>query len=383
VLLRFLIRLLRLRGRLRAVKSLHPDRIRSILIVELTRLGDVITMLPAVRLVANHFPGASITLLVDEQYTSFLGSIGLPANVHGIRRSESVAGFLRAVTYVRKLKADLALSMSPPKRNAAVTLTSGASRKVGYLTYVHSLTPYLESTPVEAFGCDIVQSELFGRDNIRERSLKVCRAMGITTAYAMHQLDLRRDLFGARQRRLLQDGLMPRQQFVVLHPFSGWKFRSWSVENFNRLAGRVLAQLNIAVVFLCEKGEEENLASSRSEFDSRKDVYFVASDDLVDTAVILKQASLVVCNDSGPLHLASAVGTPVVALFGPASPELTGPQEADGVFLYKQVECSPCDQCACVRPTRSCMTLITPEEVFAAVAKLLQHVPEAEAVANA
>ncbi|MEK7671312.1 MAG: hypothetical protein AAB344_03735, partial [Bacteroidota bacterium] len=92
------------------------------LVVELTRLGDVITMLPAMRLLAQHFPHATIHLLVDEQYASLLRSIGLPCEVHGVVEPESVGGFLQAVAFARKLKVEIALSMSPPKRNAAVTL---------------------------------------------------------------------------------------------------------------------------------------------------------------------------------------------------------------------------------------------------------------------
>lgn len=366
---------------MREIKGLEPSEIRSILIVELTRLGDVVAMLPAVRLLAHHYTQASVTMLVDEQYAKLVRVAGLRCDVVGIQKPESFSGFLRAVTRARNLKADLALSMSPPKRNAAVTLASGARRKVGYLTYVNSLAPYLETTPVEAFGCITYGMENYGRENIEDRALKICKALGVipgtysTSGKGIAQIDAR-GLSSGRNH-------VPRRPFVVLHPFSGWEFRSWPLGNFTRIASMILAAGDYDVVFLCEKGEEGKLDPAKSELGGREDVHFVASDDLVYTATLLQRAAVVVCNDSGPLHLAAALGTGVVGLFGPAPPALTGPRGARGEFLFKHVECSPCNQTVCVRPTESCMTLITPDEVFGAVARQLRSVSQAEPVANA
>jgi ADP-heptose:LPS heptosyltransferase len=320
---------------------------------------------------------------VNEQYASFVRSTGAPCEVHSIRRAESVLGFLKAVVFVRRLKTDLALSMSPPKRNAAVTLTSGAPRKVGYLTYVHSLTPYLESTPVESFGCTLPRREFYGLENIEERSLKVCKSLGILSESVQHRVDLDENITDWKWSALCGRYRLPRKKFVVMHPFSGWKFRSWSIERFNQLAQKILLLLDYGVVFLCEKGEEKLLDASKQRFAQRDDVFFFASDDLVETAALVRHASLFVGNDSGPLHLAAALGVRVVGLFGPASPQLTAPRNAIGVLHYERVECSPCNQCTCIRPTDSCMTLISPEYVFESVKRLLSRESAVEVVANA
>ncbi len=383
MLLRILIALLRRRGNFRKTRNLQPSEISSLLVVELTRMGDVIAMLPSFRLLAQHFSGAKLHLLVDEKYASFLRATGLPCEVHGVRRPESASGFLKAVAFVRKLRVDLALSMSPPKRNAAVTMTSGAPRKVGYLTYVHSLTPYLASTPVEAFGCTLPRREFYGLENIEERSLKVCKALGIISESMLHRIHLDENRITEKWNAVRARHQLPEKKYVVLHPFSGWKFRSWSLERFNQLAQKILLLLNYNVVFLCEKGEESQLESSRLRFAQRDDVFFFPSDDLLETSAVLKHAALLIGNDSGPMHLASTLGIKVVGLFGPASPQLTAPTRALGVFHYERVECSPCDQCKCIRPTDSCMSLISPDYVFESVKKLLSREPAVETVADA
>ncbi|MBX2991729.1 MAG: glycosyltransferase family 9 protein [Bacteroidetes bacterium] len=364
---------------------MDPEQVRSLLIVELTRLGDVVTMLPSITLLANHFSNAKLVLLVDSQYEPLLTNLGLPCKIWGVRNPESIFGFLKVLLSVRKMHIDLALSMSPPKRNAAVTLVSGARSKVGYLTYRHTLTPYLEVTPVESFGLALAKEESYGLQNIEERGLKVCRALGISGNYlrAESGIQLEHNIFEKRRQRLISDGLVPDRKFVVVHPFSGWKYRSWSLERFGDVVSTIVTRLNYDAVLLCDKSEEEKLDLLQQRFAGRHNIHFVASDDLLDTCVILKEASLFLGNDSGPLHLASALGTRVVGLFGPASPELTAPRNDAGKFLFRIVECSPCAQLHCERPSNSCMSLISQDDVLQAVMEQLSLVPEAKAVANA
>jgi ADP-heptose:LPS heptosyltransferase len=358
--------------------------VHSLLVVELTRLGDVLAMLPVMRLLAQQFPDARISLLVDGQYASFLNALDLPCAVYGVERPETVRGFMRAVSLARKLNADLALSMSPPKRNAAVTLASGAARKVGYLTYVDSLTPYLKSTPIEAIGCSLQYYESYGMENIEERSLKVCRALGVQTDGARRGIAVNATVWNRERDALLGERKLPRRPFIVLHPFSGWTFRSWPLERFMEVAETIRARLpEYEVVFLCEKSEAPQLAPVQHRYEESRAVHVIVSDDLVRTSIVLKEAALFVGNDSGPLHLAAALGTRVVGLFGPATPALTAPRSAQGRFLYERVECSPCDQCVCVRPERSCMTLISTADVVRSLLALLPVQTAVEAVANA
>ncbi|MBI5472948.1 MAG: glycosyltransferase family 9 protein [Ignavibacteriae bacterium] len=380
MLIRALIALLRLKGKLRKIRSLDPDSIHSILIVELTRLGDVITMLPTVRVLAKHFPHATIRILADERYASFLRSFNLPCSVSGVVNPETSEGFLSAVAFVRTQKVDLAISISPPKRNAAVALASGALRKVGYLAYSDTLTPYLTSHCIESFGCRLNRSLEFGRENIELRSLKICDALGIARGAS----DTRLTIDHTEKNALLETIGIPRKcQLIVLHPFSGWLFRSWGLDRFNELASTITTRLNSHVLFLCEKGEERKLEASRKLFAQSKRVWFYASDNLMDTAAILQEADLLVCNDSGPLHLAAALGVRTVALFGPSTPDLTGPRTLKGEYLYKQLECSPCNQMRCIHAGSPCMTYISPDEVYQSVMRQLPVQLAASAVANA
>lgn len=378
--LRILIFLLRLKGRLRRNRALDPASIRSILIVELTRLGDVLSALPAVEAIIRFFPDARVTLVVGEQYTHLIRAFGLPCDVKGMTQTESVGGFLRAVGLLRAKRFDLAISLSPPKRNAAMTLASRSLRRAGYLSYSHTMTPYLETTPVESFGFPLHRSTAYGRENIGLRSLKVTEALGIPEVIRSG-LSFNEEMAIERLHKLRKTHRLTDDSFIAIHPFSGWDYRSWPMQNFATLARLMTEQTEMRLMFFCEREESARLEYLQKLLHNNSDIMFFVSDDLLDTAALFSQASLVLCNDSGPLHLAAALGKRVVGLFGPAAPDLTAPRGANGTYIYKHVECSPCDQCRCVRPENPCMSLIEPHEVLDRVMGMLksQRVPESVA----
>jgi ADP-heptose:LPS heptosyltransferase len=353
-----------------------------VLIVELTRLGDVVAMIPAIRRIQSHFPHSRIHVLVSNRFLSLLSAIELDVQVHGVPEGLVAKGFMAGVSVARRIRPDLVCSMSTARRNAAVALASGAKYKVGYLTYLDSLTPYLVTTPVEGFGVILDTKAHYQMESIENRPLKICHALGAQSEGTVEGIVLRTEVCQAIRAQLRSLEIIPSRKYVVIHPLSGWKYRTWSLERFNVLARMIVTKLEYAVVFMCAHEEIHLLESSRNQFENQKDVHFFASRDVLETAVALSEASLFVGNDSGPLHLASSLGVPIVGLFGPAPPELTAPRRKSGVNLYKQLDCSPCDQRKCIRPEDPCMGLISSGEVFSAVAKTLFATRSELAVAN-
>jgi len=379
MILRGLVGILRYLASWHLPRKLRRSEVRSILVVELTRLGDVVVILPLLKALKSHFANAEVYLLIDERYVTLVRALELDVVPLGIRSPISAGGMLSACLAARKCRPDLACSMSPPKRNAAVALASGARFKVGYLTHVDSLAPYLLTTPVEAFGFRESAHLSYGMENIGERGRRVIEAMGINPVEYSNEVVFREGIEERTKEMLQAHGVLPERKYVVMHPFSGWRYRNWDLERFNTLAGRIVATLPFDVVFVCDPREVKDLEPSLRQFEGEGAVHFYSSNDLLHTAVILKNATLFVGNDSGPLHLATALGTSVVGLFGPASPLLTAPHAEHGTFLYRKVDCSPCDQRKCIRPNDHCMSLITVEDVFT---EIVAHVMPAR-MANA
>jgi len=172
-------------------------------------------------------------------------------------------------------------------------------------------------------------------------------------------------------RRLLAEVTGGREgtPLVGLHPQSSYgPAKCWPRENHARLARRLVREKGARVLVFGGEGEREaarQLASSAGE-----GVFSLAGEtDLPLLAALVRLCRLVVANDSGPLHLAAAVGTPVIGLFGSTDPRATGPRGRRVRVIYKNVSCSPCLLRVCPTDLR-CLTRITPEEVMAAAEEL-------------
>ena len=355
-------------------RVLRQDEIHSLLLVELTRLGDALSTLPAVAALAGRFPAARIHMLVDDRYASLIGAFDLNVVVHGIRASDSAAGILSAMRLARRLRADVACSMSPAKRNVMVALGSGAPRKAGYLKSAGELVHFGTSRDVEARGFARAVPVFPPGNNIELRALRVSAALGMSECPPHVPLRVKEESILGIRTRLQERGTIPRQPYVVIHPFSGWAYRSWRLPNFITLSSMLRSRRGIDTLFLFSRHEERLWISPGDGHGAWEGARVFMSDNLLESAVAIQGARLFIGNDSGPLHLAASLGVPRVGLFGPSSPALTGPLAGRGIHLYRPVGCSPCRQHRCVRPTHTCMDLLSVEEVYITVCRELEMI---------
>ena len=338
----------------------------SIVVVELTRLGDVVCMIPALGRLRSAFPEAQITCIVQEEYAPLLRALDINLQAIGLGATQTLAGFGRGLREVRRIRADLACSMSPAKRNAILTLGSGAPVKAGYLRYVNAQAQYLHKSPVNVLGRKAAAKLSYGREHLSLRAMKVCDALGVSDAPSTTPA-IRSEVIAQAHQRIAPFLAGVRIPFVVLHPFAAWVYKQWPLRNFLGLAERIVTEFNKDVVVICEEGERSRWqAASVGSLHSDR-LHLFSSASIVETAALLCGASAMVGNDSGPLHLAGLVGVPLVGLYGPASPDLTAPRGTHGVYLYHPVACSPCAQTTCLHPENPCMNAIVINEVLAAM----------------
>jgi lipopolysaccharide heptosyltransferase II len=176
---------------------------------------------------------------------------------------------------------------------------------------------------------------------------------------------------------LARAGLPPNRPLVLLAPGAafGWTKR-WPAERFGRL-GRLLLEQGLLSALVIGPGEERLAEEARVAAGGYLPA-LGADLDAIGVAALAARARVVVCNDSGPMHLAAAVGTPVVAIFGPTDPGRTGPCGAAAEVLDRYVFCSPCYLKEC--PYRhECMREIEVEEVLAASLRMSDRKPRATA----
>lgn len=162
------------------------------------------------------------------------------------------------------------------------------------------------------------------------------------------------------------------EQFVVFHTGARKLLRRWGLQSWATLAEALKRDFGFNIVFA---GAAEDVADikriqAKIPFETFS---FADQGSLLDYAALVAKAQLMVGNESGPMHIAAATGTPTLALFGPGQPEIFSPFGPQHRFLHHKLACNPCDQLKCMYPENPCMNRLKPEEVIAEIHTMLHR----------
>ena len=345
----------------------------NILIIKTSAIGDVIHTLPSLWSLRAHFPEAHITWLVEESAADLV--IGHPAlnrvlvarrkawmnDLRAGRLWRALAGALRFVRELRETRYDLVIDFQGLLKSAIWVVLARGTRKAGFGRGMeHAEYSYLalnERIPA----VDMNQHAI-------DRSLLLLKGIGVPAA------DLRYTLAESPQHEseamaLLRGcGVNGEDRLVAINPMARWPTKLWEPEHFAALAERLESE-DIRVVFTGSR-EDTPALDQIGRFMTRLYRRLDGKTSLHTLAALYRRAQVVVTTDSGPMHLAAAVGTPVVALFGPTAPWRTGPYGGNHVVLRMDLACSPCFKKQCLTTLyedRACMRRLSVDRVADAV----------------
>src|SRR5664280_3637849 len=167
---------------------------------------------------------------------------------------------------------------------------------------------------------------------------------------------------------LCNSGFSRDKKFIAISPMSfAGETRLWYEDRFAILADRIIKELKTEVVFTGNRSG--GMIDRISSMMTNKSLNLEGKTSLIELAHLYKQAKLLITPDSGPMHIAAAVGTPVIALFGPSAYWRTGHYGAGHTIIRTELPCSPCFLKKC--STKKCMEDISPQQVFAVVERKL------------
>lgn len=343
----------------------------EILIIKMSALGDVIQALPVIGALKQGFPGARIDWLVQDGAAPIVRSHPGVDRVLVWRREawreawRSPARWPEAAVEIRRTAAellerryDLALDLQGLLKSGVWTGLCRARRKVGY----HNARE---------------GSHLFLTDRIHnrdpdlhavERYLLLVEKIGGGRWTPEFGLTPSQEGRGRLQEVLSNRGWDASAPYAVLVPGARWKTKQWDAGSFSQTAERIVRRLGLQVA-ISGGPQDRPLGEMIIEGMRSPAINLAGSTDITALTALMAGAAVVISTDSGPMHLAAAVGTPVVALFGPTAPWRTGPYGRGHKVLRAAVSCSPCFLRKC--HTRRCMRQIEPEQVFDAVKEVL------------
>ncbi|MBI2456927.1 MAG: putative lipopolysaccharide heptosyltransferase III [candidate division NC10 bacterium] len=346
--------------------ALPPQRI---LCIKLKHIGDVLLMTPAIRALRRAWPESAIAALVPRGIEDILE--GNP-DLNAVLVFDRGAGSWQVIRALRRYAPDLVLEMGQGDREAVLGWLSGARHRVGY-------APGRSGGWRRALLRQAVPWN--GHQHIVETNLDLVRALGIPARASGPVLVVRP---GARSRmaaRLASAGLMPGRPMVVVHPVSRWLFKAWPEAACAEVIGRLIRDAGVAVVLTSGPGTAELEAANRilaragGPRPAAPIINLIGQTTLRELAAVLERAALFLGVDSAPMHMAAALGVPVVALFGPSGEGSWGPWGEGHVVVTSPYLCRPCGKDGCLGSKRSdCLEAISAETVMRAVEPLLSRV---------
>jgi heptosyltransferase-2 len=342
----------------------HPsESIRRILVRTPNWLGDAVMALPALAALEKAFPRASVALLAHIRVAGLFGlekrTEGVisyePQGVHrGVRGISKLAGELKRERY------DLAVVFPNSFSSAWMAFLAQARQRVGYVS--------------EGRGRLLTIRIRLRKDHrqrhLSEGYLDLIRALGIGCDAVVPKVALSPDIKKEGKRFLRERGVLPGMKLIGFGPGATYgEAKRWDTERFGDM-GRRLVRKSYEVILLGVK-EEHGLCEDIRQKIGKGAVNLAGDTDLRRLAGVLAHCAAFVSNDTGAMHLAAALGLPVVALFGSTSPEWTRPLGRTSV-LYKHPYCSPCFARTCPDGSRRCWKAIEADEVFSTLQGFLK-----------
>jgi len=328
---------------------------KKILIVSVNWIGDVLFTTPFIRAVREANPDSHIACLIHPRCVEMLDANPkvdelILYDEEGVHRS--IAGKMLLVSELKNKAFDAAFILHRSFTKVLITYLAGIKERIGYATKHRS---WLLTLAAEEPPADTHKVEYF---------LGLARSAGIVSrgapSYEFYVED--------RDRKFASDmlrghGVQEGDRIAVLCPGGNWDPKRWPKENFASLGDMLAGKLGLKIV-ISGAAKDAGLANSIAKIMRTKPVITCGATSFFSLGALFERAVLVIANDTGPMHLAVAVGAPTIALFGPTSPGITGPYgEGNYRVISKHESCDiPCYDFSC--KDNRCMRAITVEEVF-------------------
>lgn len=334
---------------------------RNILIVRLGSLGDLVHTLPAVAALRVRFPEARLDWVVDVRHLEFLDLIPVVDRRLALRTKgpDAWRQVLARIRELRRTRYDIALDFQGLLKSAFIARASGAHRVIGFApSHLRERVAHRLYTETHDPGAAV---------HVIDKNLALLACIGVTPSERRFPIDVPRSSVTDVVRSRFGPGV---RRFALLNPGGGWANKRWPPDRFGRVACVLRSQHGLPCAVMWGPGEQ---SLARAVADASEGSAHVAPPTSIgDMVALVGDAALFVSGDTGPLHLAAAVGTPIVGIYGPTDTLRNGP------WADKDVTVSRYDSCGCHHKRRCtarawCLADITVDEVTAAIARRLEN----------
>jgi heptosyltransferase II len=317
------------------------SKIKRILVITLSNMGDIILTTPVVRTLADAFRSARIDVMCG------------PAGKEVFERDPAI---FKLIVYDKHLPISEKRRLQLKLKNLKYDLVVDIRNTVFPLL----IGPKFRTATIRKFPVSI--------DHRKKRHLHLLKSLGIENVCEESYIYI------PKEDEEYVEGLLKEHAIsgpmVVLNPGAKSHLKRWTEEGFAEVADRLTSECGAKVIFVGLE-EDRKIVGAITARMKNKAYDFVSRTNVRQLAGLIKRSKLLITNDSAPLHVGCAVGTRVLAIFGPTDHKKYGPTGEFDVVINKKLSCAPCESAVCAR-NYECMKLITGDEVFEAARMMLE-----------
>ncbi len=340
--------------------------VERVLVIKLRAIGDVIMATPVIDNLRAAWPQARIDFLTEKMCLPIVKDHPeieehLVFDRAALEKNSKIGALGQNLDFLRRLRRnryDVVFDLFGNPRTALFTLATGAKYRVGYNFRGRK---YAYNIVVENRG-DRIHEVLFNLDALL--------AVGVPVTTTRLRVET-----GEEHKRFAGDffrqaGL--NRAVVGLNVSGGWYTKKWPLQAFAGLADRLVEKYGVSILIFWGPGERDEATEVQKMM--QQPSVLAPKSDLQQLAALLEKTDILISNDSGPLHLATAVGTRVVGIYGPTRPDLQGPW-GDWHFVVRkdELDCLGCHGVTCRITSHDCMQKLTVEEVLEKIHPLFKQ----------
>ena len=312
-----------------------------ILIITPSNIGDVVLTTPVITALLEHFKRPEISLVTSPRCRELFEKDPAIKDIYVFVKKAKTGQKLQLIRQLREQKFDLVVDF----KHSLLPL----------MLYTKKRTSFFKRSPLEL-------------RHMRDRHLWRLKAALKNLPNKEYPPRIHID---SQAQESAQALLRKNAHFIAIAPGARSHTKRWSKERYLKLIKMIYDGFKMQVVLVGDK-EDARISTDILKQANISVIDLCGKTGLRELAAVLKQGRLLISNDSAPMHIAWAVGTPVIGLFGPTDPEKYRPLGPKDIAISKRLDCSPCEKALCeIDNKHKCLTEISANEVFNAVKKIL------------
>ncbi|NQT32573.1 MAG: lipopolysaccharide heptosyltransferase II [Candidatus Omnitrophica bacterium] len=346
----------------------HALNLKNMLIFKISSLGDIILSVPSIRAIRKRFRNAVIKVLVDVKFREILDECPYidEAIACDLKGRDKGIGLLKLANRLRSEDFDMSVDLQNNRRSHLLACLSMIPEKYGYdnrkWSFLINRKIALPKKPMEPI----------------EHQALVLGLLGVT------DLEKRLELWPKEEdeewaEKFSTDSWLKKDQKLIAISLSAsrrWKTKNWGISGMVQLTEKLAKEKAIRVVLLGAEEDKQDAAKFLKKTGA-KPIDAVGKTSVSQLISLIKRCDALVTGDSAPMHIASAIGTPFVAIFGPTDPKRHVAPSDNCRVLQSKIKCVPCYRPTCLRHMK-CMTSIEPGEVFKALMEVMEKAEEGQ-----